>query len=521
MVKYINHLSASGGVQSMGQNYGVGAKISAGYLNPYGLIYLSWKNGVGNQVHFWKDPDTGVYGLAQFERPDGSYGHWTTVDDALKPDMISDHGTKVILLGRSEDDDTMNAPEEARTQTKWIRKYLNSRYARLPHGISIRAREGWNEPRDNTDLNVTRQITGQVSYLEQHQEASGTVALSNASAHWWILKDEKALSQNSSQIESSGHIAALYQNELYELKSARAGTGLLQQFGVVFGPRRVVIYVEVDPNKVNEITTNTARTSLIADRKPLPWAEWAHEFRDKMPDAIKEHMERVTANSESKDHADSIHKRLKQIEQFFQLSRYRPTPEGDHLIDPRPISPGGVARETNLPRGGQRTTSGGIGGLKGSLYSLFQTPEGEPAKDAGRNPYPTVSWVSVKQGTRTQDDMEDRAAKYLSDQHMLLINADFRVFTDMIKRWVTEFQSVPGAEPVVTEVVREWFEQQLVEAVMSSFGLRGSREWNDQDIDLLLSEEALTAVVLPRYHTDQNVGRTLGTKLGARKTKVA
>lgn len=73
--------------------------------------------------------------------------------------------------------------------------------------------------RSNTDLNVTRLATGQIPYLEYHKESSDVVALSNAMVHWWILKDENSLGDKSSQIESAGHIVALYQDELYEMKA--------------------------------------------------------------------------------------------------------------------------------------------------------------------------------------------------------------------------------------------------------------------------------------------------------------
>lgn len=525
MVRYINHLSATTGEQSMAGNYGVGAKISAGCLNPEGLVYMSWKDGVGYLVQFWKDPETGVYGLKQFERPDGSFGHWITLDPEMRPDTIKDHGTVVILLGADDEDDTMEAPEGARVKTKWIRKYLNSRFAKLPEGIELRVREGWAEPRSNTDLNVTRIITGQIPYLESQTEETGTVNLSYAKAHWWILKDTKAVSQNSSQIESAGHIAALYQGELYEMKgSSYGGYARLQEFGVIVGQRHVVIYVEIDQEAVEDVTTNMARTTLLINEEPLDWSELAAEFRDKMPQQLKDYMDRKLAQSQSDDHAESIQKRLKSVEEMFQLSRFRQTPAGDVLIEPSPIAPGGSSGESDYKKT-RSSKSGSTGGAVGSIYSLFQSPDGVPAKSMGKNLYPKVTWVSVLEQTREPGDLEDRAARYQPDQHRLFINADFRVFSDMIRYWVGKYKNLAAGknvvEKTVTEVVHEWFEQQLIETVMSSFGLKSSSEWNDQQIEKLLSEEGLTAVVLPRYHTNEAVKRNLGEKLGSLKNKAA
>ena len=81
-------------------------------------------------------------------------------------------------------------------------------------------------------------------------------------------------------------------------------------------------------------------------------------------------------------------------------------------------------------------------------------------------------------GTREPGDIEDRPAKYLEKDNLLLINGDFRVFTDMTKRWSNHFATVPGASVVVAEVVREWFEQSLVESVLSSNALLEAQHWS-------------------------------------------
>ena len=56
---------------------------------------------------------------------------------------------------------------------------------------------------------------------------------------------------------------------------------------------------------------------------------------------------------------------------------------------------------------------------------------------------------------------------------MLQVNGDFRAFTDMIERWEKLYEYVPGAKATIKDVVREWFEQQLIETVMSAHALAG------------------------------------------------
>jgi hypothetical protein len=520
MVTYINQLSSSGRDQAHDKNFGVGAKIAGATRNHEGLVYLSWKDAVGYTVHLWRDPDTGAYGLRQFELPDGSFNHWGRLDDSVKPDAINGHGTKVVLLGNEPDQNTMQAPETTASPSRWIARYLNTRYYEFPEGVIVRAREGWEHPRDDRDRNLLRTITGQKAYLDEHAERSGIVELDGARAHWWILRDEGALTQNSGLIASSGHAAALFQNELYEMQVARAGTARLQQFGVIFGTQRVVLYIEPVTGDGIAIESNTARTHLLRNSEPLPWADWASEFRsdDKMPEDIKVLMDQVASGSATADHRQSIRERLKQIADLFKLSRYRPTPKGNIIIDDESLTTGGQSAtggtsRTNTGKGGR----GGAGGIAGSVYGLFLAANDGTPGEAVRGIEPRVEWVSIANGKRTQGDIEDRAAKYLPETNMLFINADFRVYLDMVDRWVQQYAHTPGVQTIVEDSVQEWFEQLLVEAVMGVHSLKGSPEWDLQTIAQAWSPEALTAAVMPRYHTEMAVRRALGSKLGTLK----
>ena len=86
LVQHINELSSSGGVQSLQENYGVGAKITAGVRNPAGLEYVSVTPG-GDvcTATLWKDMADDVYGLKQLELDDGAFGYVAGVADEYVP----------------------------------------------------------------------------------------------------------------------------------------------------------------------------------------------------------------------------------------------------------------------------------------------------------------------------------------------------------------------------------------------------------------------------------------------------
>lgn len=523
MVRLLNQLSSSLSGQSMSGNYGVGAKIAALTRNHAGVVYLSWKENDAAMIHLYRDKAEGQYGLRQWQHSDGSYAHYLPLEDDVRPELIDGHGTKVVLIGQDTDANTMQAPLGAASPSRWISKYINTRYFSFPDGVTVKAREGWEYPRTDSDRNYLRTLTGQGPYLAQHSIASGTVPLAGATAHWWMLKDEPAITNNSGFIESAGHTAALYQNELYELATSRAGMSRLQQFGVTFGYRFVVIYLEPADNPKGTLTTNTSRTALLMNNEPLPWADWAAEFRDKLPEEIAQLVAEKAAAAADTDHQKSIRDRLKEIMDLFRLSRYRATPAGDISIDEAVLVRGGILSNNPRPRGTKdhEGGTGSPGGTAGNVYAIFEKADGAAGKRVKPDPFPSVRWVSVRDGTREYGDIEDRAAKLLPDQNLLLINADFRVFADMTAHFAKELADVPEAIALVQDAVRGWFEQALVESVMGVQGLANSKEWTPTDIEAALSEESLTAAVMQRYHVHFAVKRELGSKLGALKGRVA
>ncbi len=207
---------------------------------------------------------------------------------------------------------------------------------------------------------------------------------------------------------------------------------------------------------------------------------------------------------------------------LFRLSRYRPTPKGSTLVEATITAGGAPAEEvTERSNSSSRTSRGGGGGGRaGNLYALFQKEEGSPADVVNSNFEPEVDWISVIDGTRDPGDLEDRAARFLIEQNRIQINADFRVFTDMIRRWNQRYEHVAGADGTVKNTVQEWFEQTLIETVLGVEALKDAREWTIDDVSKALSVEALSAAVMPRYHVDVAIRRSLGTKLGTLRERV-
>jgi len=509
MVKYINKLSSSIHKQSKTGNYGIGGKISAAPANPEGIVYLSWVGGKGSMIHLYRDAEKEIYGLRRFDN--GEF--WQPISDTIKPEPIKDHGTMVILLGEDATQDTMRAPAKAKMPRKWVLRYLNERFFRFPKNIAIKAREGWDLQR-NDKHNFLRTVTGMETWLSESSQARGKVRLtqSKSTAHWWILRSDADL--NSGHYPPGGHVAALYQDELYQLVTGPAGYARLQAFGVIFGCERVVIYVQPDNEKSQDVTSNTARTHLLINNEPLNWGEHAAEFRENMPDELDAFQNEIGQNAQHSDHRLAIRERLKAIKELFKFGRYRPAKTGKFSISEPTENTGGTTDEDGTKADGKSTRGGATGGKRGDIYALFTQEGGQPADLVDSPIEPERSWISVEDGSRAVGDLEDRAARYIPESNRLLINGDFRAFTDMVDRWVAKYEASGSQVTVIRDTVREWFEQQLVETILSAWALRHTGKWSMVELPELWSEAALTAAVLPRYHIDVNIKRTLGQRLG-------
>jgi len=521
MESYINSLSSSGRVQSMTENFGMGAKITAGVENPIGLVYKSWVNGSGEYCTLWKDPDRLAYGLKQISFPSGDFGHHAPISDAAKPKSINKFGTAVVLLGKFDNEHTMK-PDGM--PLKWLIKYLNTKFYKLPEEITIKVRDfSRTDPANwptSPDTGMTggggsqeRIIKGMHSHLLGKSMSHGSKVLSDATIHWYILPEEKI--EQSDIWECTAHVGAVFQDELYEMRTGRNSLGRIREFGLVFGSDRVVIYAEPNSAKL-DVASNIARSGLLVRGEELPWARWASEFRADLPQELRELMDKIVSSSETRDHRDAIKRRLREIKELMRVTRYKRSPDGKLII--AGTLPGG---DVSIPDGTTRTressSRSGTGGASGDIYGAFIATEGTQGTEVvDRNNEPDVKWVSVLNSTRyIGDDLEDRAAIYIAESNMIQVNSDFRVFQDMIREVGSRYADSPEIAIQIKDTVEEWFEQQLIEAVLGIQNLQGSPAWDTQTLEKAMSPEALTTAIMPRYNTFRMITRSLGARLGA------
>ena len=515
--RYINQLASSSREQSHTANFGVGAKVAAGSRNPHGLEYRSWHQGQGSLVCFKRHPD-GRWGLEPQRWENGHTDFWRPLDEQDKPWLLrgQDHGTQVVLLGQHERHDTTQAPASVTdTRRHWITRYLNARFLRLPTEVEVLVRE----QRDRDEPGQLQHVHGEQHHLERHSIASGVVELSDALAHWWVLDDDHRARRREATIwGSTGHVAAVHGDELYDiLAQTRGGYGRLQDFGIRFGYERVVLHLQPQV-EVRRLQCNTARTLLLLDHEPLPWARWGEEFTASMAAEIRQLQERA-ACTDMVPRREAIRNRVNAILPLYQLSSYRPTPPPRQTATQSTKAAGDDPTDTPArprPPTGQPCPDG-AGGPPGREHAHEEPPPNRPIEDAHDEAspqrivsLPDVAWISARDGSRAPRDLEDEAARYHPGRHELTINADFRAITDLITHWQDRYRGIPGARGVIEAQVREWCEQILVEVVLAA----RSSTWSAEQLHALLSPTSFTAALLPRHLLHSMLQKRLAQKLG-------
>jgi hypothetical protein len=519
----LNQLSASAGIQAFDKNFGIGAKITAAVRNPHGVMYKSWKDGEGSLTILGRQD--GRYGrIGWRNEEDNSVYYSMPLPEDEKPATISDSGVSVVLLGKSSDDETTTAPAGADLPSQWVAAFLERRYFQIPAGISLKVLRpveiydsGRGEKRAIWDT-----IRGQGYYLDKHSMYSGIVSVEaggGARVWWWVLSPE--IVAGGKTWNNRGHVAAMYQDELHEVRGGSWRISALKDFGIYAGHGRVVIYVE----PLNVLGANTARTSLIMkDGGALDYANIGAAFADKMPDELAAYMA-GEVSSEQGDHRKSILKNFKEVQDALEQARYRRSAKGKlHHVEPDvggrlALSADSEQRRRKDSDKRPQDATGRVGSeyLRRAREELERRVRAEKAES---DPLPRVVWdeegTSVKSG---------RAAMYTPASHRVTANAKFDFYLDVLEWSFGEARERSGntidevsLQKICTDEVRRWFEEALSQAVAVLRPLHNDSRWGPMVNDSALSDEGLTsAVVSHRWMMLSMIKRGLAGRLGMRK----
>jgi len=509
IVLYFGSIAESGKVLATDRNFGVGAKIATAVWNPVGVEIRSWKHGQGALARLIRDPQSGLYGLERHALPDGRVVDVLTQDDSadlaeMKPNWISTHGTVVVLYGKEYAEDTTVAPDtsEITHRDYWFTHVANRQFFEIPHGIQFASQLTFVDGKPHK-----RSIEGYRKVVEDDAVDSSDLDIGEAVIHWYIMDEKKNVERYRkrpyyhvfSGYTHHGHVAAVYGGELFDFTGQLRAIPLLQKFGIFAGYDNVALYVE--PKRSMRVTANLTRTNLVLpDGTGLPWDAWADIFYQNMPDALKHYVESkqsLTEHSERDFVKDEVRKYL----QYVGVRQLRAHPSGTVKVEET------TEEDIAKPASG----SGGRGGKPSPIIrprrpALRFTEGGSTSGvEAALERVPQWEWK-----TSDEAGILDRAARYIPERNFLTIASDFSVFLELVEEGLSLVipEHRGTAQEDVARVVRRLYALQLVWTVMNATAsFKNRRYWSTVDFKALVSEEGLTAAVLPRTALIQDIRR--------------
>jgi hypothetical protein len=547
--RYVTTLAVTGANQnqSLTGNQGMGLKIAGPTRHKNGVLVRSFKDGERSMVNIgWNGRE---YGLL----PLGNHGEVIVdVSEDHFPAFINEQGsgTVVTFLGNEAAANTVTPENRPKN---WLFKYLYQRFFRLEGDhivLMVRqpARDVTEWPRTRAAADAgkgfnlarvygTAHIWDDAADRDDEDKSGrrGTVELPgnlnagvpSAQMHWWVLPPSGPGSDVSTRTAGGGSLAVLFQNELHDWRVSGQANPFFARLGVIFGKTRIAFVLE--PLGAG-IASDFARAHVLVSGRPVfegeAWPTWADQFRERMPEAIKETMaaEQSKLEDEDPDRAKRIRDRLKDVMQLLRPRRARPDHQGEARASDveltGPDAGAGFMIETPIGTGARETTPREP---KGIGASLAVADDGEPASEVFAMLHLTPRWVTEAQAENfpivnaNGRGLSDRAAALAGVDGLkadeLLLNVEFRGY-QMILQALNEWGNPDGEDGVAAAIesyTREWIEQKMVEAVTGLRQLENGSTWTAGSYDNALSPVALTAAFMAdRYHTLREVRRQIG-----------
>lgn len=264
------------------ENFGIGAKITTAMWNPHGVVFCSWHkddpdNGHLVWLHYNKDfNQICLKGISmEYAIDDGEGGvdieeeYLTTLINGRRENVIplldedgdpyriceidfnqlrpkSGHGTVVILLGESMQDNTWTDSNKKPLTNRSLRYYLNTRYASVPDTVRIgeagrRAGriKGFNESLNTLEDNfvLSRDIVKCPNGFKVE------VVITKDHGEWYkAYKENRGITGNASPVNDNfmqadfnkGFVALQYETKhgTHEFYNIEKGAKVLYQWGI-------------------------------------------------------------------------------------------------------------------------------------------------------------------------------------------------------------------------------------------------------------------------------------------------
>lgn len=495
-------------------NFGIGAKVSGLTMSREGIRYRSCKSGIVNEVTIGFDADEGTYVRFPVELPDGSSDTVYDVTDVAREagqDTAFDW-TEVVLLGQSEDHDTVAEPlgKGKSLDRSFIPSAIFRRFARFGEGVEVRVDVAMTKGGGKGETGRTRRLKtleDVVDELPNHErvEAPGGEVIVHYIHDPKHERHSHSLSALANPATSSTTFCALvHKGERYDIKSKKAWSAAAPNFGIPFGSKVLTIEIELADNVA---MPNQYRDGLTwpDDRSPMVAEDFDAYVRELMPEWVREVIRSESPSSD--DNLDDLQTDLQKLLDEFRVPTATLSPSRRPMASPTEDTAEGtdtsdpVDLDTDFPETGDEPDENGDKrdpnkSQRAKHKKVRKAPEGAKLSRSAQSleRVPEIKILTDPEEI-AEKNLKGRAGRFYKDAQTLFVNGLYSVVERMAVELDAELRTSGEPEVVRTAILRasrKFMAFRVGKATCYAISKRLSDDWSSDDLDRATSPESLS-----------------------------
>lgn len=495
-------------------NFGIGAKVSGLTMSREGIRYRSCKSGIVNEVTIGFDADEGTYVRFPVELPDGSSDTVYDVTDVAREagqDTAFDW-TEVVLLGQSEDHDTVAEPlgKGKSLDRSFIPSAIFRRFARFGEGVEVRVDVAMTKGGGKGETGRTRRLKtleDVVDELPNHErvEAPGGEVIVHYIHDPKHERHSHSLSALANPATSSTTFCALvHKGERYDIKSKKAWSAAAPNFGIPFGSKVLTIEIELADNVA---MPNQYRDGLTwpDDRSPMIAEDFDAYVRELMPEWVREVIRSESPSSD--DNLDDLQTDLQKLLDEFRVPTATLSPSRRPMASPTEDTAEGtdtsdpVDLDTDFPETGDELDENGdkrdpSKSQRAKHKKVRKAPDGAKLSRSAQSleRVPEIKILTDPEEI-AEKNLKGRAGRFYKDAQTLFVNGLYSVVERMAVELDAELRTSGEPEVVRTAILRasrKFMAFRVGKATCYAISKRLSDDWSSDDLDRATSPESLS-----------------------------
>ena len=489
-------------IQSLDENFGIGAKVASLKANKLGMRYRSNKEGVVAEIVMGQDLDPvsrkPIY--QRFDYPDGTTTNFPDVADVTetakeeKIDLEEDW-TEVVLYGNSEKQNTVKNPfdNSPKVPHRWIANALYQRFFRLPDGVKVIFEDGTHAKGGNRNFEPYHERIIRMSKEYKDDMRQETVSLQDGIKINYYFDGEEP--NGGHKFSYRGNVASdisfcgvVFKNEIYDWRGGSSWYVTSPKLGIPFGQSFISVTLELPED--TEVIPDQYRESIKWNdhaKETVKIEQYAQIIRDNIPEWLKEKIEKFSPKkSTSEDIKDKLRELLNNLNVISKT--LMSSSEG------KPSSDAGSNKVKHIREG----IKSDIKKLTSPSRPLTQTSGSSNSKNKSGVNIPEFIVLYTEEQLKDHPNLADRAAKYLPDTNEVYINMLYEPMQLMNKLLTKEFASKSTNQEELDEavlaVLENIFKLKMGTAVVFALSKKNKEGWDYEEAEDSWSPETLSIV---------------------------